>query len=64
MRVQGNKNGYLGAVTDLLRAGGKPAERIRLAVRRCFGLSDKEMAAAKENAASLQSDIDIIKDEN
>ena len=45
--VQGNKNGYLGAVTDLLRAGGKPAERIRLAVRRCFGLSDKEMAAAK-----------------
>ncbi len=62
--VQGNKNGYLGAVTDLLRAGGKPAERIRLAVRRCFGLSDKENAAAKENAASLQSDIDIIKDEN
>lgn len=42
--VHGNKNGYLGAILDILRRNGPEAERIRRAVRDCFGLADDELA--------------------
>lgn len=57
--VQGNKNGYLGAVLDILRRGGAPAERIRRAVRECFMLADDEMTESSADITAIS-----INDEN
>ncbi len=59
--VQGNRNGYLGAILDILRAGGAEAERIRMAVRRAFDLADDEMKGLL-SSEDTQSEIQILDD--
>lgn len=59
--VHGHKNGYLGAILDILRHGGSGADRIRKAVTASFGVDIHGLPAA--DTAAL-SDINIQEDEN
>lgn len=57
--VHGNRDGYLGAILDILRKGGRDAERIRYAVRESFDLNDNEMCG-KITTDETQSKIQLI----
>ncbi|MDE7125150.1 MAG: DUF4435 domain-containing protein [Muribaculaceae bacterium] len=61
--AHGNRDGYLGAILDILRGGGKDAERIRRAVRRAFDLSDTDMCG-KMTSEDTQSKIQLLDNEN
>lgn len=61
--VHGNRNGYLGAILDILKAGGPEADRIRKAVRKCFDLADDDMSGMI-STDDTQSEIHILEDED
>ncbi len=61
--VHGNREGYPGAVIEILRRGGEAAERIRRAVRADFGLSESDMGGLI-STKETQSQIQLIDNEN
>lgn len=61
--VQGNKNGYVGAILDILRRGGNKADRIRRAVTRSFGLGPSGLIPEATSGTTIQSGINIQEDE-